>query len=714
MLSATVTTRLDQCDREPIHLSGAIQEHGILLVVDRDSQMVVGEAGDIAHYLGSASVEGRELRAILDDAVLARIELIAAAAPSLLGQYHGANGSLNVVGSFSGAYLLIEMDIAEKEPVDAVQFVLSLDQHQARLEAASSMKLLCELAASLFRQMTQYGRVMVYRFLDDDAGVVVGESRVADADSYLNHHFPASDIPKQARALYVRNRSRVIPDVHYQPQMIRSPRDLSQLDLSDVALRSVSPIHIEYLKNMGVNASASFSIVKDGCLWGLIACHNHEPLHIPLSIRVACQSLANGLARQIKSKEEAEINRERVRLRTQEDRILATFGGDKSLEGFFAKSGELLAKLMAADGFAAVQGKDLFFFGETPEPDHIREIADFVRIPASQTVFTTTSLSRRMTDAERFADKASGLMAVTMSTEVPTILLWFRAEHIELVKWAGNPHKDVPHDPSLRLAPRASFESWTERVRRKARPWSHAQVESASRLVRQILDYRNNQRVRELNRELMTSLRENESLLEQKDYLLREVNHRVQNSLQLVASFLRLQARASQSDAVRDNLGEAQRRLNAVALVHRRLYQDTSVEIVDLSRYLENLICDMLSSMDIAWRDHVSLDLAPILIATDKAVNIGLILTELVINVHKYAYDGAPGPLNVRLEQSRGNLRMIVSDQGRGKLATVVEGTGFGSRLMAALMERLDGELVEEDNGPGLKVILIAPAHSDE
>lgn len=706
--------KFNQCDREPIHLSGAIQPHGLLLVLDQQSRVVVGEAGQISHFLGWSSTIGLKIDDILDATLLSRLDGVSENGPVLLGLYHGKNGPMNAVACLSGDYLLVEMDVGEKEPVDSVQFLISIDLATAKLESASSMKMLCDWAANIFRQITGYSRILVYRFLDDDAGVVVGESRAADVHSYMNHHFPASDIPKQARALYVRNRCRVIPDVHYEPQPIISDRDLAQLDLSDVGLRSVSPVHIQYLKNMEVGASASFSIVKDGALWGLIACHNATAKHIPLSVRVAGQSLSNALARQIRTKEEAEMNRERVRLRSQEDRVMACLGVDRSLEAFFAQSGELLAKLMAADGFAAIQGHDLFYYGETPEVADIRAIADFVRISASQTVFTTISLSRRMPGASKFANKASGLMAVTMSTEVPTILIWFRAEHLELVKWAGNPHKDVPHNPDKTLVPRASFEAWTESVQRKARPWSHAQVESAARIVRLILEHRNNLRVRELNRELTTSLRENESLLEQKDYLLREVNHRVQNSLQLVSSFLRLQARESSDDAVRDSLGEAQKRLNAVALVHRRLHQDASVEIVDLARYLENLLSDMLTSMDSGWKDHLVLDLAPILIATDKAVNIGLILTELVINIQKYAYDGAPGPLLVRLEQSRGNLRMVVSDEGRGKAKGVTLGSGFGSRLMGALMERLSGDMREEDNRPGLRVIVTAPAHSDD
>ena len=319
----------------------------------------------------------------------------------------------------------------------------------------------------------------------------------------------------------------------------------------------------------------------------------------------------------------------------------------------------------------------------------------------------TTNLSGRLPDAAAYADRASGLLAVTMSTEIPTILMWFRAEHLQVVEWAGNPHKAVPAEPGGTLTPRASFEAWSEQVRNRSRPWTHGEVEAASRVVKLMLEHRNNLRIRELNRELTTTLAENENLLKQKDFLLKEVNHRVQNSLQLVAAFLRLQAKSSGDENVRLQLEEADKRLNAVALVHRRLYRDDSVEVIDLSRYLEDLVHEMQTTMDEQWMKQFDLDLAPILIATDRAVSVGLLLTELVINVQKYAYAGRPGPLSVKLEQHRGKLRLIVSDSGVGKPSGTR--SGFGKRMLVAVVDRLKGSLDEEDNKPGLRTIVTAP-----
>jgi two-component system, chemotaxis family, sensor kinase Cph1 len=694
------------CDLEPIHIPGSIQPHGVMLVAEFASLAMVGVAGDDEGMVGTWQ-DGQPLKDVIGIDISDRLREIKPGTSIILGRVAGRQDTLNAIAYRSGDYLVVELDRAEQHAVEAVPFLVDLDAAGALFERASRIEDLCMTAAATFRKQTGYSRVMVYQFLDDDAGVVVGESLDAEANSFMNHHFPASDIPKQARGLYLRNKVRVIPDVGYTPQPIRSSQDLRELDLSDSTIRSVSPIHVQYLQNMGVGASASFSIVKDGVLWGLIACHHHTPREIPLATRMGCQALANALARQIRTKEEAELYRERIRLRSQEDTVLTILGGDKSLNEFFRKSGPELLRLLAADGFAAVQGSELFTYGKCPDAIDVRQLAENIRLPASRQALSTSNLSKRFPAAEAYKDRASGLLAVTMSTEVPTILMWFRAEHIEVLKWAGNPHKDIPLEPGAVLTPRASFEAWSESVRGKARPWSHAEVEAASRIVRLMLDHRNNHRMRELNRELTTTLRENESLLTQKDFLLKEVNHRVQNSLQLVSAFLRLQGRSATNEEVKVSLDEAQKRLNAVALVHRRLYQDESVEVIDLARYLESLLADMSTTMDERWSEQLSLDFAPILIATDRAVNVGLVLTELVINVQKYAYGGDAGPLAIRLEQHRNSIRLIVADRGQGKQDNGAD--GFGSRMLRSIVDRLNGHIDEEDNLPGLRVIVTAP-----
>jgi len=699
------TLDLTSCDLEPIHIPGSIQPYGVMLIADPRSGQIVGYAGT---KNTSDDLLGRDLADLIGHGSDSIVPMLPRTGLHVIGEVTFAGVVQDAVAYKSGEHLVVELT----DPQDGTQLgatsLALIETLQARLERAVTLEALSTEAARVFQQLTGYGRVMLYRFLDGDAGVVLGESISDNSPSFMHHHFPATDIPKQARALYVRNKVRVIADVHYEPApIISASSDLRSIDLSDSTLRSVSPVHIQYLKNMGVAASASMSIVKDGVLWGLVACHHHEERALSLNTRIACQSMAASLARLVKAREESELYRERIKLRSQEDSILSRLGADTSLSDFFARSGEDLSKLLDADGFAAVQGPDLFRYGHCPDPADIRGIADYVRVPALLKPLATRELSAEFAPAADFRDSASGLVAMTMSTEVPTILMWFRVEQLQVVKWAGNPHKDVPHEPGATLTPRGSFEEWSESVRGRSCEWSLAETESAARVVKLMLEARNNGRIRQLNRELTTTLRENEQLIAQKDFLLREVNHRVQNSLALVAAFLRMQGRNAGGDT-RNALEQAEHRLMAVSLAHRRLYQDDSVEIIDLSRYLEELTAELLDAMDADWRDHLHLDLAPILISTDRAVSAGLVVNELLTNITKYAYGGTPGPAVIKLEQHRNMLRLIVSDSGKG-ISGEVSGTGFGSKMLGVLVRQLQGTLDYEDNAPGTRAVMTAP-----
>jgi chemotaxis family two-component system sensor kinase Cph1 len=362
--------------------------------------------------------------------------------------------------------------------------------------------------------------------------------------------------------------------------------------------------------------------------------------------------------------------------------------------------------MLEADGAAMLSAGDVVTTGACPPEQTVREIAGWVAPKAAVETFATDELSTLFPPALAHREAGSGLMAVTVSLDEPLILLWFRAEQLEVVKWAGNPHKAVGQDPAALLTPRASFEAWSETVRGRAAGWSPAEIEVGGRLRRALLDARQARRLRDLNAQLTQTLADKDLLLAQKEVLLKEVNHRVQNSLTLVTGFLRLQGRASEDAALRASLDEAQRRIAAVALVHRRLYQADQVETVDLSRYLDELCGEMLDTMGAGWSEQISLDLAPVSVPTDRAVPLGLILTELVINANKYAYGGGPGPIDIALQQDRTEFRLIVSDRGRGKYGA---SQGFGSRMMAALVSQLSGALEYADNRPGLRAVLTAP-----
>jgi light-regulated signal transduction histidine kinase (bacteriophytochrome) len=699
---------LTACDREPIHVPGSIQPHGLLLIADARSFLVVAGAGDIENRL-EPNWLGKHVDDLLHQEVAALVQPSETTTGSVISPVpvRGLSEVFSISLHRSGGLVLVEMEPASDVVAYPGSVLAMLDNAGSVFSRSPDLNVLCQEATSFFRELTGFDRVMMYRFLENDVGCVVAEAKASHLGSFLHHHFPASDIPRQARALYIRNRVRVIPDVTYQPAPMR-PVDAgyASVDLSDVGLRSVSPIHVQYLKNMGVAASASISIVKDGLLWGLIACHNLTPRQISYDTRVSCRALASSVARQIRAKEEAETYRERLRLRSAEDGVVAHLDREGFIDQPDAETRHDMRLMLDAEGFVSVRGSQVDATGKCPGSEDVLRLVRWLSSQPTEEPFRTSNASSVFPPASAYSDVASGILAISILPDEASFFIWFRAERVQIIDWAGNPHKPASQEADQALTPRKSFEAWSETVRGQSRRWTLAEVESAYRLRNEVLDARQNRRLKDLNKELAATIEEKDGLLRLKDYLVKEVNHRVQNSLQLVSSFLRLQARSANEPAVTEQLEEAQRRLSAVALVHKRLYRDDNFEAIDLARYLEDLCVDMRETMGAAWDSQFVTHFAPILISADRALNLGLVLTELIINANKYAYAGKPGPLSINLEQQGNHLRLTVADRGA---SAPVTGKGFGARMMKAMVGQLAGTIEHSSNEPGLRVTVSAP-----
>lgn len=694
--------QIASCDREPIHIPGAIQPHGVLLVLDRDTLEIRHAAGDVAGLLGAEAWIGATAGAVLGDAVARRIAAVTASGSGggFVGALRVADRAFDVSASFQADKVLVEVEPGLDMALTGAQILAQLESAAAAFERCPGLKTLYDRAALEFRHLTGFDRVMVYRFGEDDAGEVVAESRAPHVQPFLNHRFPASDIPKQARALYVRNLVRVIPDAVYVPAPLLPPME-PLLDMSDCALRSVSPVHLQYLRNMGVTASASVSVIKDGRLWGLIACHHETPRLLPYDIRAACRALAGGLARQIKAKEDAETYHERLRLRSLGDDMIHALARADNADLALEEHLRDLQRLAGADGVAVFRDERIEVAGKLPPYPAPAMLRDWLMENAADGVAATDQAPAEIPEAVSFRTLASGLMGVVVERSPLLAILWTRAEQVETVRWAGEPVKATTPDGVL--TPRASFDAWTQTVRGRSRPWTAVETAAALRLRDDLIDLRRARRTAELNNHLRATLQDKDELLRQKDFLLREVNHRVQNSLALAASFLTIQMKALEDPVARAPLEEASRRLTAVGLVHRRLYRGDQLETVALDRYLTELAEEMVGTLDEDWGRHLRVDAAPVTVPTDKAVIIGLVVTELFINAVKYAYHGKPGRLDIGLVEDGDRLRLIVADQGGGKQGPRV---GFGSKMMDALVRQMGGTLTYHDNAPGVRAEL--------
>jgi len=348
--------------------------------------------------------------------------------------------------------------------------------------------MLYDISVNEIQALTGYDRVLIYRFEAQDHGQVIAEASSAAMDSYNGLFFPASDIPAQARELYRINWLRIIPDATYVPVPLLPPvrPDTGQpLDMSFSVLRSVSPIHCQYMQNMGVLSSMSISLLKDDRLWGLISCGNRQPLRVPHELRMACQTIGQVLSMQINALEEQEIARQRQ----DKEALLGALAQKMQqarvdvLEALIADPDQLML-LTEATGVAVLVEDRLHLFGKCPNEAQVRELQQWVR-EQDCGVVESSSLSTRFPAAREYQAVASGLLAFTLPKPVDNAVLWFRVEVRETVNWSGNPVKTVGNQ---RLQPRSSFDVWKQEVDGKARPWAAGELFAATDLRRSALE----------------------------------------------------------------------------------------------------------------------------------------------------------------------------------------------------------------------------------
>lgn len=494
------------CDREPIHILGSIQPHGFLLAVQGpDLRIVQASANAPSRGLDASgkAVLGQPLHVAFPD--LAEAVASTLAEPrDFAGARYVTTLTLEATGGETPYDLAIhrsgELTILELEEATAPSgSAASLDALFPRLSAfiealreAATVEQLCGRVAANIRDITGFDRALVYRFDRDWNGTVVAEDGNGRLPSYLDLRFPAADIPAQARELYRRNRLRIIPDAGYGPVPIEpalTPATGQPLDLSQSVLRSVSPVHIEYMRNMGTAASMSVSVLIDGALWGLISCHNQTPHRVPLQSRNACDLLTQIFALQLAAKERGLQTEQRVRLGAIGARLLSHLAQqDQFLDGFREHSDEVLA-LADASGAALVTRDTCQLMGRTPSEQQVRDLYDWLSAHhAGQDVVVTDVLSQAYMPAHAYTDQASGLLAISLSQKYASYLVWFRPEVVQTVKWGGKPDKAVQQDGDPdRLHPRKSFETWKEIVQGRSLPWSDAEIDAVKDLRSAVL-----------------------------------------------------------------------------------------------------------------------------------------------------------------------------------------------------------------------------------
>nr|WP_249110276.1 histidine kinase dimerization/phosphoacceptor domain -containing protein [Neokomagataea anthophila] len=675
----------------------------MLLVAKAQTLQVISGAGDIEKRLTPQWL-GQELSGLLSQPPEV---FFSPSSTSNLSVQGDSGEHFTIIVHQIEHYIVVELEPATTHFPFTAHILSEIDSISERFERSPNVATLCRQGADAFRKITGFDRVLIFQFLENGDGRVVAESRNDVFPSLMHHHFPASDIPKQARALYLKNRVRSIPDAHTSATPLRpSLPELATLDLSPVQVRAISPVHLQYLINMQVTASASVSLIIDGALWGLITCHHATPHFLTRDLRSFCRTFSGIMSRQLHAKEELTTFQERLRIKNIIDHIASELNTLETLDATLRTKLYSFMKLIPCDGFAIISAETITRQGTLPPDDTLRDVQSWLTKHSPSGLYTHAHFQDAYPPAAAWSDQMAGLTTITLPFAPTLTLLWGRVEVVQTIEWAGNPHKQLPDQNSV-LRPRHSFETWRQTVTGKAAPWSVEHTQAASRLRQILLTEHHKRMLTALNTRLEATLLERESLLEEKDLFIREVNHRVQNSLQMVSSFLHLQSRSASTPETATALTEAQNRIAAINLVHRRLYQDKHLGVVDLARYLDELIEDVLTSCGAEWRHDLQTSLTSMTIEVDRAINIGLIATELLINATKYAYAGKAGPLHITLSQHGQRLTLQVADQGENTNSPTEE--GFGRRMIRNIVHTLNGTIDYTDLQPGLSATLSLP-----
>jgi chemotaxis family two-component system sensor kinase Cph1 len=481
---------LDNCAAEPIHVPGAIQPHGGLVAVTEPDLRIAVVSANVADWFdvppggalgaGLGAVVGEANRAVIDEARrsdwVQRFDDVPldVGGRSLVATLHRSDG-----------YLVVEVEDSDAEDHHSGSIVR---EAAMALQRATGVVQVAAHAARWIRSLTGFDRVMVYRFDAEWNGEVIAEERRGDLNSFLGLHYPATDIPAQARELYRRNWLRLIPDIRYRPVPLDPPvaHDSHRpLDLSTSTLRSVSPIHVEYLGNMGVTASMSVSIVIQGELWGLIACHHYAGPHRPgVAARNAAEFLAQLISLRVAETEDAELRARSLELAAIADHVAEALHAAPvpDIVGVLRSRQREVLDVVRATGAVVITGDEWVRVGLVPPDDVVRRLVD--EWPLDDAVLRTDHTGLHGAEAA-----ASGALVFPLTNDRREVVAWFRPELVRQVDWGGDPHNAklyAAEGDDVRLSPRKSFDLWREVVRGRSEPWHESDVRAGTRFTRHL------------------------------------------------------------------------------------------------------------------------------------------------------------------------------------------------------------------------------------
>ncbi|HQS13647.1 HWE histidine kinase domain-containing protein [Reyranella sp.] len=702
----TPAVDLTNCDREPIHLLGAVQPFGFLIALDSTQWIITRLSSNATAWLraGPAELVGRPIEDVFTHDAIHLIR----------GQLQTAVFTSTVARAFSVALLsdgsCFDLAVHVNEDTIVIECEPCIDEQGvnsgalvramiARLQLTSELRTFYRVAAREMRGLTGFDRVMVYRFDHDGSGEVIAESARGGLESYLGLHYPASDIPQQARILYERNWLRIIPDISAKPVAIEpSLIGGRPLDLSMSVLRSVSPIHIEYLQNMGVGASMSVSILRDGKLWGLFACHHYGRHTVPFERRTAAELFGQMFSLLMESRERDGEAAYEARARQLHNQLVTVMATEATRFDSIVSHLDEIADLLSCDGIGVWTGGHATLQGMAPTQDQFVGLIDHLTRRDLGDVLACHEIAAEYPPGRDFADRAAGMLVVPLSRPARDFLVFFRKEVARSVNWAGDPSKPVVVGPlGARLTPRKSFELWRETVSGQSAPWQPVDIRIAESLRVSLLEVI-------LRLSDITEIERRRSQ-ERQELLIAELNHRVRNILGLIRGVISQSRDPSlTADAFTDVVGG---RIQALARAHDQITADNwgpasfrGLVVAEAGAYLGGKAT------------RVRLAGPEMLLEPQGFTTVALVMHELMTNSAKYgALSDSSGAIDIatRLDAQR-NLHITWTEQG-GPPVKAPTRRGFGSTVIErSIPYDLKGEATVDYEVTGVRASFVVPA----
>jgi light-regulated signal transduction histidine kinase (bacteriophytochrome) len=601
-----------------------------------------------------------------------------------------------------------------------------------RIQRVVTSAELADVVVQNMQRVTGFERVLFYRFHEDGHGSVDGEAKEPALEPYLGLHYPSSDIPAQARELYRKNWLRLIFDASAKPARVVPTLRVDTggpLDLSFSVLRSVSPIHLQYMANMGVRASMSISLIVRDRLWGLISCLNHtSPRRVSQEMRMACEFLGRLTSLQIAALEDRDQLADRASRRATEDELTRVMREsapeDNVLEVLLSRPKELMG-MVGAHGVALVSGGAIMTGGRTPLPALVRDIAAWVDEKEGSQPFATASLGTVFPRAREASDVASGLLTFALPGAPQRRLLWFRPEFIQTVSWGGDPNKPFAADSRDRLRPRHSFALWREEVRLRSHPWTASNLEAADELRRRAIEV-------DIGRRFLGEQR----AVRARDDLLAVVSHDLRSPLSVVLlqTEVMLHATGAGDEAGEQVLRRGVERIRRLA-AHMKALTDDLVDLASIEAHRFALHLKSVESRDLI--DEALLGASPL--AEAKRITLAVesidvprleadperifrVLSNLLGNAIKFTPEG--GTITIRTERRGDDLSIAVADTGPGIAAdqlphiferywkaqsTSQPGSGLGLYIARGIVEAHGGKIFAESSDAGARFTFILP-----